>query len=50
VIGGFLFAGFGWRSIFWFLTAVGVVLVAAGWKRLPETLPEANRQPFHFRP
>jgi DHA1 family bicyclomycin/chloramphenicol resistance-like MFS transporter len=48
VIGGLLFASLGWRSIFWFLTAVGAVLVVAGWKRLPETLPEANRHPFHF--
>src|SRR3981189_3020654 len=48
VIGGLLFASLGWRSIFWFLTAVGLVLVVAGWIRLPETLPEANRQPFHF--
>jgi DHA1 family bicyclomycin/chloramphenicol resistance-like MFS transporter len=47
VIGGLLFASLGWRSIFWFLTAVGLVLVVVGWIRLPETLPEANRQPFH---
>jgi DHA1 family bicyclomycin/chloramphenicol resistance-like MFS transporter len=48
VIGGLLFASLGWRSIFWFLTAVGLVLVVAGWLRLPETLAETNRQPFHF--
>ena len=48
VIGGFLFASLGWRAIFWFLTAVGVVLVAVSWVRLPETLPETARQPFHF--
>ena len=48
VIGGFLFAGLGWRSIFWFLTAIGLALVVAAWIRLPETLPHENRQPFHF--
>jgi DHA1 family bicyclomycin/chloramphenicol resistance-like MFS transporter len=47
VIGGWLFAGLGWRSIFWFLTAVGAVLVAFGWKKLPETLGPDHRQPFH---
>jgi DHA1 family bicyclomycin/chloramphenicol resistance-like MFS transporter len=49
VIGGWLFAALGWRSIFWFLAAVGVVLVAVGWKKLPETLGEDHRQPFHPR-
>jgi len=47
VIGGWLFTALGWRSIFWFLTAVGAILVAFGWKKLPETLAETNRQPFH---
>ena len=47
VIGGWLFASLGWRSIFWFLTAVGAILVAFGWRKLPETLAETNRQPFH---
>jgi MFS transporter, DHA1 family, multidrug resistance protein len=47
VIGGWLFESLGWRSIFWFLSAVGTVLIIAGWIRLPETLPEAHRQPFH---
>ncbi len=47
IIGGWLFVGLGWRSIFWFLALVGVALVAAGWRFLPETLAPANRQPFH---
>ena len=47
VIGGWLFASLGWRSIFWFLTAVGAILIVFGWRKLPETLAEANRQPFH---
>ena len=47
VIGGWLFASLGWRAIFWFLAAFGAMLVVVGWRRLPETLPETNRQPFH---
>lgn len=47
IIGGYLFAAFGWQSIFWFLTAVGAVLVAAGVYFIGETLPEEHRHPFH---
>jgi DHA1 family bicyclomycin/chloramphenicol resistance-like MFS transporter len=47
VIGGWLFSELGWRSIFWFLTAVGFLLFAVSWRFLPETHPPANRQPFH---
>src|SRR6185503_17522979 len=38
IIGGWLFVGLGWRSIFWFLAVVGLILVMVGWKALPETL------------
>jgi DHA1 family bicyclomycin/chloramphenicol resistance-like MFS transporter len=47
IIGGLLFAAFGWQSIFWFLAAVGLVLVVAGARLLRETLPEENRHSFH---
>ena len=47
VIGGWLFVGLGWRSIFWFLAVVGVILVAVSWRFLPETLRLEERQPFH---
>jgi DHA1 family bicyclomycin/chloramphenicol resistance-like MFS transporter len=47
VIGGWLFVGIGWRAIFWFLAAVGVILVAVSWRLLPETLPDKARQSFH---
>lgn len=50
VIGGFLFVHAAWSSIFWFLTAVGALLLAANWRLLPESLPAASRQPFHPRP
>jgi len=47
VIGGWLFIGLGWRSIFWFLFAVGLLLVIVSWRSLPETLPDTARQAFH---
>ena len=47
VIGGWLFVGLGWRSIFWFLAFVGFLMAAVGWRLLPETLPERSRQSFH---
>jgi DHA1 family bicyclomycin/chloramphenicol resistance-like MFS transporter len=47
VIGGWLFVGLGWRSIFWFLAAVGLALVVLSWRTLPETLAETARQAFH---
>ncbi len=47
VIGGWLFSELGWRSIFWLLAALGVVLIASSARFLPETLPLSHRQPFH---
>ena len=47
IIGGWLFVGLGWRSIFYFLTAIGVLLVAVSWRYLPETLAPEGRQSFH---
>jgi MFS transporter, DHA1 family, multidrug resistance protein len=47
VIGGWLFLGMGWRSIFWFLAVVGFVLVVVSWRSLPETLAETARHAFH---
>ena len=47
VIGGGLFLALGWRSVFWFLALVGVALVIAGWRFLPETLAPEGRQSFH---
>jgi DHA1 family bicyclomycin/chloramphenicol resistance-like MFS transporter len=44
VIGGWLQAAFGWRSIFVFLVASTALLGAACWKLLPETLPVDRRQ------
>ena len=47
IIGGWLFVALGWRSVFWFLAAVGLVLVLVGGRYLPETLPPSARQSFH---
>ncbi|WP_394756776.1 multidrug effflux MFS transporter [Rhodoferax sp.] len=46
IIGGTLLVQLGWHSIFWFLTAVGVVLWLANYKLLPETLHLSQRQPL----
>ncbi len=47
--GGVLFVHAGWRSIFWFLAAVGALLWLANFRLLPETLHAAGRQPFSLR-
>ena len=49
MVGGFLFVHVDWHAIFWFLTAVGVVLWIANYKLLPETLHHTHRQSFHAR-
>jgi len=49
IVGGFLFIHADWHSIFWFLTAVGVVLWWFNFKLLPETLHESQVQPLNFR-
>jgi DHA1 family bicyclomycin/chloramphenicol resistance-like MFS transporter len=46
IIGGWLFVQLNWHSIFWFLTAVGVMLWIANYKLLPETLHVTQRQPL----
>ena len=49
IVGGWLFVHLGWHSIFWFLTAVGVVLWATNYRFLPETLSIPDRQPFEVK-
>jgi MFS transporter, DHA1 family, multidrug resistance protein len=49
MVGGFLFVHVGWHSIFWFLTVVGVLLWAANYRLLPETLHVTQKQPFNVR-
>jgi DHA1 family bicyclomycin/chloramphenicol resistance-like MFS transporter len=49
IIGGWLFVHLDWHAIFWFLTAVGVLLWTANYRLLPETLHVTQRQPFNVR-
>ena len=49
LMGGWLLVHLGWHSIFWFLTAVGVILWSVNFRYLPETLAPAARQPFEVR-
>jgi len=46
MMGGLLFEHLGWHSVFWFLTLVGVLLWAANYRLLPETLHASQRQPL----
>ena len=50
IIGGWLETGFGWRSIFVFLTLFAALLYVSCYFRLKESLPAAARQPFAPRP
>ena len=44
VLGGVLLAATGsWRPMFWLLAAISVVLAAATWRAIPETLPAERR-------
>lgn len=49
MVGGFLFVHADWHTIFWFLTAIGVLLWGLNFKLLPETLHESQRQAFNAR-
>jgi MFS transporter, DHA1 family, multidrug resistance protein len=47
ILGGALATTLGWRSIFYFLCIVALLLLAMTWKLLPETLPMEKRQSLH---
>jgi DHA1 family bicyclomycin/chloramphenicol resistance-like MFS transporter len=49
MVGGWMLVHVSWHGIFWFLTAVGVVLWLAIYRLLPETLHTSQRQHFHAR-
>lgn len=49
VLGGWLFVGLGWRSIFWLLALIAFGLWLINWRMLPETLHESQRQSLHVR-
>lgn len=47
-VGGVLTSFGDWRTIFWFLAAVGASMVVAAWVGLTESLPTARRHPGGF--
>lgn len=47
VIGGGIVKFLNWRAVFFFLFIYTVLLLAYCYRMLPETLPEAKRQPFN---
>jgi DHA1 family bicyclomycin/chloramphenicol resistance-like MFS transporter len=49
LVGGLLFVFVGWRSVFWFLAAVGAALWMSNQRLLPETLHGSQRQPLNVR-
>ena len=50
LVGGWLFVGAGWHSIFWLLAVLSALLWWAVWRTLPETLHLAQRQPLQIGP
>ena len=47
LLGGWGFAVLGWHAVFWMLAVLGALLGVVIWRRLPETLHDSQRQPFH---
>jgi MFS transporter, DHA1 family, multidrug resistance protein len=50
LVGGWLFVGAGWHSIFWFLALLSALLWWAVWRALPETLHASQRHPVQVGP
>ena len=50
LVGGWLFVAVGWHAIFWFLAVLSLLLWTAVWRKLPETLHAAQRQPVQVAP
>lgn len=48
IVGGWLDAWAGWRAVFWFLSALGLVLTLCVALWLPESLSKAHRQSLHL--
>lgn len=49
VLGGWLQAALGWRSIFWFIASFSFITLLVTLRELPETLPHHQRHPFHLK-
>jgi DHA1 family bicyclomycin/chloramphenicol resistance-like MFS transporter len=50
VLGGWLLAAFGWRSIFGFIAGFSILLTIICAQALRESLPREQRHPFRMRP
>ncbi|MCG7497026.1 Bcr/CflA family multidrug efflux MFS transporter [Vibrio sp. Of7-15] len=48
MIGGYLAVWFGWRSIFWLLALIAVLVILSVLWKIPETLAAENRQPLRL--
>jgi len=48
ILGGWVLAGWGWRSIFYSIALFTLILFLACLRWLPESLAAENRHPFHF--
>lgn len=49
IVGGWLYVHWGWASVFWLLTLIGVALWLVNLRWLPESLHPSQRQPFQVR-
>lgn len=49
LLGGYLSVWFGWRSIFWMLSFIGMVTMLVAYIQIPETLKIQHRQLFNVR-
>ena len=49
ILGGWLLAEWGWRAIFFAIALVTLTLWGMCLRWLPESLPRAERHPFHFQ-
>jgi len=50
LIGGWVYLGFGWEAVFWFLSALGFVLFGLHGRLLPESLDPSARRPLAIAP
>ncbi|QSB15381.1 multidrug effflux MFS transporter [Natronosporangium hydrolyticum] len=50
VVGGLILIPGTWRTVFWAITALGVVMLLAVLTGIPETLPAQRREPGGLRP
>lgn len=49
LVGGYIASWFGWRSIFWLITLIALLVIVAISLKIPETLAIEKRQPFRLR-